>query len=359
MAQQLGLDEHWMVGGPAADRFARAPAGGCHRIQRGRSNLGRTVIAASADVTGAMSYAFVYREPARGWAGKLAPVATIAYPSFIGMFGPSLATSGATSVIATSYPGGFVEHECPCYVSLFAVSDPGAAWAGRVRTAAPLSLGPGANALSLDTLPFDGSTLLLGSDGGIHVLAAEHPATIRRLTLTRLSSAAPRLSLRLEAGAGAPSLRRAVLMLPRELIVEGRHGIVVDGHPMAAVSRIGAAGIAIALKRPVRVLALTVGSGSIATSRGLRRQLRARGRHLRIRVRVVVFDAQGQSTRATVTVAIRRASSASDARAPAGPRALGDPCPVSGPLKESSYETADRRWSRDTRAPRRLWRSER
>lgn len=237
------------------------------------------------------------------------------------MRGGRSAVSDGTVALTTAYPGyAGIEHECPCAGQVYAVSEPASGWSGMTQLGPPASVSPVAGG---PNVAINGQTVSVGAQDGIHILTAFGPAKVSRVTITGLATRAPRLEIKLSAGAYGAKIKSFTLTLPRTLQLSRNHKQLTGEISISPAGKvtIKAQGtkLLITLKRPAESPSLTIGQGALRTSPALTRALtalltpshHAKPRQISLNLTASVTDWEGETTDASINIQVSRAPNGS------------------------------------------------
>jgi hypothetical protein len=274
---------------------------------------GSTVVTTSGPGDDNRYTLYVFSKPKSGWSGDEVPHAERTMPGGYDSLGPDVAISGTTLIGIALDP---VEHECPCDGFIFDANEPSSGWHG--RAAMTPSFGLSDNSAPVVTsgpqqIAISGSSLAVGADDGVHVLAILAPATISHVALRGVRAGNPRLSMRLLAGGNAPPTKSVTLTLPRDLEFTTRQRRLARGINVAGANHDSAhlqnGRLVLQLRTPGRRLVLSIGAPSLLENSALTKRLAAiikfdekhrRKRSLDLPFTLAITDSARHATRLTV-----------------------------------------------------------
>lgn len=233
---------------------------------------------------------------------------------FAGDEGPYLAVSGRTVAVGQTdtYDGaGVFEHGCPCYSYLDVFREPASGWSGTLAPQASTRF-VGSNGLA--ELAVQGRTVFAGTqDPTMRIFHETAPPAPRAsgFSLTGLNHRNPRLTVQIAAQDSTEPIVAVTIRLPRGLRFTARHKQLVTGttvvgeapgvvRPHHLTLRSGT--LTVRLLRPPSAVKLTIQPPAITETGTLQHRIQNATKHKPVspRTLLTVLDAAGDITRLTL-----------------------------------------------------------
>jgi hypothetical protein len=259
-----------------------------------------TIIAAGGVTRPDLGGAYVYSEPAGGWAAPIQPAARLSYRHGAELVGPVLRASGNTLGVLLSNP---VNHACPCGESIAVISPSRDGWSSTpISTSAQLT-GIGG------TFGLTGDTLAAGASNGVRVYQLTSSPRISHLHLTGLQADRPQLAVTATQRTGGPALTSLTITLPAALRLSKDAGDAVTVS-VPAHEQVKHNALTVRFDHPTSKVSVTVHGRALIESAALRARLtnppltHASGRGtlpLKITAELLGVDGSGTSAQITIT----------------------------------------------------------
>jgi hypothetical protein len=213
----------------------------------------------------------IFREPAAGWQGSIAPSGSVFPDGALGESGID-AFSGKLAVATTDQLGS--DHECPCTAQLFVFSEPAGGWSGTVAAQPAFTTttenGDLSTALLAPYLFATGGTgiqvyEITGRQG--HKVAAP---TVSHALARGLAQGRPRLSFTIATASDAPPVESFTLSLPKGLTFTSSKArlaknLSLRGAPAGPISLVHGV-LDVQLNAPRTKLSVTITAGALKES---------------------------------------------------------------------------------------------